>query len=456
MKRIAYLFLVLLALAGCRKKEPARQLTLAGWSDDVKTGLNDFLNLYGKGGERFHEGSYVVFDFDNTTSIFDIQYQMIPYQLMTMAFEATPEEMPGLLSQDLTRMDLLLDLISDISRDYSFLYTEYGPFHASGVAPQDTAAMHSSPVWKDFATKMYGLYNMVYKVEPKEVRISWMTSWFQGMTNEQIYELSAASHSAFKDVETSLVKWEGPVTSLWTSGISVTEELKELWKALSESGMDVWVCSGSQLEQVRAAVDVFGLHDYCTGILAVPTKFDTTTAGYLALPDGQWQRDTMETGGYTWSYGKVIAIDKALVPRYGCGPEAAFMDSGGDFHFCTEYSSLKLVVCFNTADKSPKDGAGLVAETALYERDELGYDLKKANDAGDTFYLLQGRNENGLRSLIPSNATIKLGTSEERLFKGPENQALLESFKADKLSVKDIFDKYALGEIDGFTGYHSK
>ena len=132
------------------------------------------------------------------------------------------------------------------------------------------------------------------------------------------------------------------------------------------------------------------------------------------------------------------------------------MDSGGDFHFCTEYSSLKLVVCFNTANKSPEDGAGLVAETALYERDDLGYDLRKANDAGDTFYLLQGRNENGLRSLIPSNATIKFGSSEEKLFKGPENQALLESFKADNLSVKDIFDTYALGAIEGFTGYHSR
>ena len=132
------------------------------------------------------------------------------------------------------------------------------------------------------------------------------------------------------------------------------------------------------------------------------------------------------------------------------------MDSSGDFHFCTEYSSLKLVVCFNTADKSPKDGAGLVAETALYERDCLGYDLRKAIKAGDTFYLLQGRNENGLRTLIPSNATIKLGSIEEKLFKSPENQALLESFKTDNLSVKDIFDTYALGKIEGFTGYHSR
>lgn len=456
MRNLAFVLLAVLTLAGCSKKEQHVRLELPGWSEDVKTGINDFLDLYGKGGERYHDGSYVVFDFDNTTSIFDIQYQMIPFQLMTMAFEATPEEMPGLLSQDLTRMDICSEWIGDICRDYSLLYVEYGPFHASGIAPADTAELHSNPVWKDFATKMYDLYHLVYQVEPKEVRIGWMTSWFQGMTNEQIYVLSTASHQAFKDVETSVVKWDGPVPCLWTSGISVTDELKELWRVLKKNGLDVWVCSGSQLEQVRAAVDVFGLHDYCAGILAVPTKFDSTTAGYLALPDGGWQRDTLETGGYTWSYGKVTAIDKALVSRYGHGPEAGFMDSSGDFHFCNEYSSLKMVICFNTADKAPKDPAGLVAETALYERDHLGYDLRKANDNGDTFFLLQGRNENGKRTLIPSNATIKYGSNEELLFKGPENQALIESFKADNLSVKDIFDNYALGSVEGYTGYHSK
>ena len=114
-------------------------------------------------------------------------------------------------------------------------------------------------------------------------------------------------------------------------------------------------------------------------------------------------------------------------------------------------------MCFyQMLSRRQRDGAGLVAETALYERDVLGYDLKKANKAGDTFYVLQGRNENGMRSLIPSNATIKYGASEERLFKSDANTAFLDSLKAAKPSVKDILDRNALGRIDGFTGYHSR
>ena len=456
MRKLTCILLSVIALAGCGKKGDSVRVELPGWAEDVKTGINDFLDQYGEGGKKHHKGTYVVFDFDNTTSIFDIQYQMVPFQPMMMAFKILPEEMGNILSQDLTRMDVCSEWIEDICWDYSYLYDRYGPFTATGMSPSDTAAIHKDPSWLDFATKMYGLYNLVYQVEPTEVCISWLTSWFHGMTDDEIYALSKASHSTFKDVETSIVRWGGERPCSWTSGISVTEELKELWKALKENRIDIWVCSGSQLEQVRAAIDVFGLHEYCTGILAVPTKYDSSTAGYLALPDGKWQRDTVETNSFTWNKGKVTAIENALVSRYGHGPEAGFMDSGGDFHFCTEFSSLKLVICFNTANKDPRDGAGLVAETALYERDVLGYDLKKANKAGDTFYVLQGRNENGMRSLIPSNATVKYGVSEERLFKGPENQALLESFKEDKLSVKDIFDTYALGSIQGFSGYHSR
>ncbi len=320
MKKTALLALSVLLLAGCGRKEEPVRLELPGWADDVRTGINEFLSLYGEGGRKHHDGTYVVFDFDNTTSIFDIQYQMVPFQPMVMAFEIVPEEMGNILSQDLTRMDICSEWIEDICWDYSYLYKNYGPFTAEGLAPSDTAAIHKDPSWLDFATKMYGLYNLVYQIEPTEVCISWLTSWFHGMTDDQIYALSKASHETFKDVETSIVNWGGERPCSWTSGISVTDELKELWKALKESGIDIWVCSGSQLEQVRAAVDVFGLHEWCTGILAVPTKYDSSSAGYLALPDGKWQRDTVETRSFTWNKGKVKAIENALVPRYGHGP----------------------------------------------------------------------------------------------------------------------------------------
>lgn len=80
--------------------------------------------------------------------------------------------------------------------------------------------------------------------------------------------------------------------------------------------------------------------------------------------------------------GKVTAIENALVPRCGCGPLAGFMDSSGDFNFCTEFDSMTFVICYNRANRKITEGAGLIAVLAIYQRDTPGYDLKKANAAG--------------------------------------------------------------------------
>ena len=145
------------------------------------------------------------------------------------------------------------------------------------------------------------------------------------------------------------------------------------------------------------------------------------------------------------------------------------MDSTGDFNFCTEFKSLKLVVCFNRANRKPTDGGGLIAEIALYERDTLGYDLTKANAAGDVLYLLQGRDENGARTLRASSATLRLNEREEQTLAGPENYAQLGCIMRQKMTVKEALDFFAVkrgaeenefgarsGFLDEYMGYRSR
>ncbi len=54
----------------------------------------------------------------------------------------------------------------------------------------------------------------------------------------------------------------------------MTDNIRELWKALDSNGFDVWVCSASCTGAIRAAIDTFGLHDHCTGVLAMTNKTD--------------------------------------------------------------------------------------------------------------------------------------------------------------------------------------
>ena len=147
------------------------------------------------------------------------------------------------------------------------------------------------------------------------------------------------------------------------------------------------------------------------------------------------------------------------------------MDSTGDFNFCTEFSSMRLVVCFNRATRKVTDGGGLIAEVAMYEKEALGYNLKKATKAGDILYILQGRDENGMRSLRPSEKTIRLGEKTPKVFDGEDNSRSLDYFKEKHLTVKVILETYCIatdvsdpsnplgfsyGFLDRYDGYKSK
>ena len=477
------------------------------WNDEVKKAINDLVDTYGNTSANYTD-PYVVFDFDNTCSIFDVEEQLAIYQLQVMAFAFTPEELPAILATDVGVTDGVQDLnagrecysvdevehsyqdwIDDITAAYTYLYNTYGPFTPAGLDEAAQATIQADPQWAEFATKMRAMYDVVYDSESASVAYPWVLYWFTGMTEQEVYDLAYASHSKYKAVETSSVTWSTPddITSkvgkveyTWTSGTQVSENIKELWKVLDANGIDVWVCSASATSPIRAAIDVWDLHQYCTGMIAMTNvledgkyvnKYDYETGcGWLANEDGTWTQDTLPTQAQTQGVGKTTAIVNAIAPKYNNhGPIAGFMDSTGDFNFCTEFETLKLVICFNRASRKVTDGGGLIAEIAVYEADTLGYDFAKADAAGDTYYVLQGREENGLRGMRNSRSTMLLGATEEKLFKNDDNTAQLQYIIDNNMTVADALNTFAIktaadaeGNVLGFkygflkeySGYH--
>ncbi len=468
----------------------------ADWSEEVKKAINDFVDTY-----AFTENAYVVFDFDNTTSIFDVEEQLAIYQLQVMAFCFTPEEMPGVLATELgdlneDRTDLgygngsYQDWIDDITAAYTYLYETYGPFDADGLDADAQATIQADPQWAEFATKMRAMYDLVYDAESPAVAYPWVLYWFTGMTEDEVYNLAAASHTYYGAVESEYVTWTSPeeiesktgvVEYEWTSGTGVSENLQELYRVLDENGIDVWVCSASAIDPIRAAIDVFGLHDYVTGVIAMTrtqdengkyvTSYDYETGyGWTIDEEGNWVEGDVALGAQTQGVGKVQAINNVIYPIYGVGPLAGFMDSTGDYNFCTEYANLKLVINFNRASRKVTDGGGVIAELAVYQRDTLGYDLATANAAGDTYYVLQGREENGLRGLRPSDKTMRLGKEEELLFRDENNEAQLQYMIDNAMTTEDIINTFAVktaadaennvlgfkyGFVSEYAGYHN-
>lgn len=457
------------AIAELTAKYAAPADVEAGWNPYVEAAINDFIATYGG-----TENAYVVFDFDNTTSIFDVEEQLAVYQLQVMAFAFTPEEMPAILATELgdlneDRTDLgygngsYQDWIDDITAAYTYLYTTYGPFTAAGLDADAQATVQADPQWAEFATKMRAMYDLVYDAESPAVAYPWVLYWFTGMTEQEVYDLAKASHTYYGAVETSEVEWltpgegtkVGEVSYTWTSGTGVSEQLQWLYKVLDEAGIDVWVCSASAIDPIRAAIDAFGLHDYVTGVIAMArtldengkyvNSYDYETGYGWMIVDGEWVKDNLALGAQTQGVGKVQAINNAILPKYGVGPLAGFMDSTGDYNFCSEYDNLKLVINFNRASRKVTDGGGVIAELAIYQRDYLGYtDLATANAAGDTYYVLQGRDERGLRSLCASDYTWRYGKDAPLLFRNEDNFTQLFYMIDNEMTTEEVINTFAV------------
>ena len=448
---------------------PGLEVTDA-FAEDVQKAIDDFIATYGG-----TENAYVVFDFDNTCSNFDVEEQLAAHQLRTMTFAFTPEELPEILKEGIGDLEEVREndysepatyqaWINDIVKAYTYLYETYGPFTAKGLDEAAQAEIQADEQWVEFATKMRAMYSFVGDVESASVSYPWVLYWFTGMTEQEVYDLAFASHSKYLEVESVYTTWTSPetieseagiVTVEFTDGTCASEPLKGLWKALDEAGIDVWVCSASATDPIRAAIDAFGLHEYCTGMIAMTNvvgedgkyvhNYDYETGcGWLADGDG-WKRDDAPIKAQTQGVGKVTAINNAILPKYNnVGPLACFMDSTGDWNFCTEYANTKLVINFNRANRKVTDGGGIAAAIAIYQRDYLGYDLATANANGDTLYVLQGREENGLRGLRSSNFTMRLGKDTELLFREDNNFIMLHYMIANELTTEEAINLFTV------------
>ena len=474
---------------GPKASSTAPYLSNTSFSPQTEQAINDFIAAYGKDAPAYQQNAYVVSDFDDTTSISDITYQCGIYQLQTMSFALDPDGLRAAIS---TYVDLNADdnaaWVDDIDAAYRQLYKTHGPFSAAGLDEAAQAKLQQDPQWAEFATKLQLFSLHVEDTLDYDTGCKWTLNLFSGMTEAEVYDLFKRSCETYADKETEIVTWTSPegieskigvVSCDIALGVSVTDDVRAMLEAYDANGIDVWICSGSHADGVRAAVDAFGLGDYVDGVIGMTQKLEggvyvpaydyETGYAWVNKGGGAWEKSEHAIRALPGREGKVVAIENALVPRYGTGPIAGFMDSGGDFNFCTEFDSMKMVICYNLTRKIT-DGAGLVAVVAVYQQDDLHYDFASADAAGDTLYLLQGRDENGKRSLRPSNQTVHFGETQEQLFANEGNEKLLQYLEENRLTTKEAFDRFAVncdaddpnnvlkldyGHLDDYDGYHS-
>ncbi|WP_101912023.1 haloacid dehalogenase-like hydrolase [Megasphaera vaginalis (ex Bordigoni et al. 2020)] len=447
------------AMASVKVKE----VTSPHLEPSVKTALNAFLKTYGNTSPdyRIENRPYAVFDFDNTTSVMDVEEQLMIWQLDHLAFAVAPEKMEDVLKTGIpaAKLDLtygaddgsgkkvsIRSAIADAAKAYGELYAGG---YVSVAGREQPASVRRSGSYQEFAAKMRWLYDAIGETMDASVSYPWVTYWFTGMTPEQVHALAYQCDSYYGDPAKGqtwtkgayaspkdYVSAAGPVTVSFKQGITVTPEIRELYAALDANGIDTWINSASPLDVVRAAVDYFRIPGV-DGIVAMTNKKDEQ-GRYINAYD-------YDLHAQTQGVGKAETIDSVIRPLYhGRGPAFAAMDSQGDFNFCTEYKDTKLVLVLN---RKRSDDAALCAAAALWQK-EKGIGLVAAGEQGDTLYVLQGRNEN-TGSLWATEETRLLGKKENAGL-SDKGKAALQELRQGK-SIRDMLhDKTKLSAYGGY------
>ena len=348
-------------------------LSRKDWANDVKQAVNDF--IIDNCNNTNLKKDYVVFDFDNTCSVFDCEETTLKYQLLVMAFPNAPIKMKDLLTSNISNIEKtyysnkygeikILDWIDDICNAFDILNNKYGPFGVTGLSKSKQKIVHKDIYWKEFVCKIWCLYEILSEVIDNKEAYIWLICWFSNFAEKELYELSYKAYKANSKINTKeevyttsdqIKSHVGVVSCRFIYGISVSKNIQELMSCLTKANIDIYICSASINMVIKAAVDYFKLDSYVSGIIAMALKlengryineYDLTNNGFLVKENNEFIKKKVNSNAVTQASGKVKAINEILYKKYNKGPIAGFMDATGDFNFASEYKDVKLVICF--------------------------------------------------------------------------------------------------------------
>lgn len=401
-------------------KPEATQLIAGNWAPATRARIQAVIDA------NANQGKYVVFDFDNTSVIFDIQEAFLIYQIENLIFKVEPKNMEAVLETgipDLTKSlgknadgkDIIVsNLVADLVSDYTWLYNNYKGLKGD----KDLNYIHASNQYQDFAAKLRFMYNTLGDVFDHAVSYPWVTYLFTGMTPDEVQEAAAASHkywAAYGRYATNT--WTSPVelpgkagvvSAEFITGLTFTNELTDLYATLAANGIDVYIVSASPLDTVLAANEAMGYGVPEERVFAMRNKLDAN-GRYVNEYNYDWGGE----GKYaqTQGEGKSTIIKNFIAPEYkDAGPLMVFGDSAGDMYMMTDWmkddgtGDTQLGVLFNRYRKPTSDK--MTWEASVKASEQMG--------KADAQFVLQGRDENN-GQLRPSEYSIMMGTDKEVL-----------------------------------------
>ena len=319
------------------------------------------------------QGDYAVFDWDNTCVFLDVEEATLAYQLERMAFAADPSQMLEALRRELPDDPEVRAHLSDIETAYQWLWPRYNSLLQRG----QFEAITGSHAHHGFRAKFLNLYSLLEHRYGPELAYPWMPFRYVGMNTEQIRRVTAEAVRWQMTQPIESVTWSSPqegevgaIEVSWRSGLRLLPEIQSLQQALTQLGIDVWVCTASFVEGIReiASNPEFRYGVAAERVIGLQLEQDS---------EGRYLAQRKAGSEITYAAGKTEAVQRHLVSCYGRGPILVAGDSNGDAPMLRDFADTEVSLIIDTS--RPADSP--IGQLALLA------------SQGDSRYLLQARDE---------------------------------------------------------------
>lgn len=335
------------------------------WDKDVYKSLNSLIV------DRAGKNDYAVFDFDKTTIVHDVSNALLVYQVENLKFADAPSHS---FLDGIDDKDAILKGAEISSREMGdTLKAEYNRMKARLSDGESMDSIRVSDDYLDFRARFISFMDALGKTFSEEVWYAWMPGLLTGMTTEEAKELiSEAIDDQLGEDKLAVEEWTSP-DGRWggpvEKGIFLPEEMKDLYAALNDNGIDTYICSAS-LELIVEALAC----DSVRGLALSPERVYglrfVDSPRIVAKYDSEYKQPIKE--------GKVECIKTYIAPQYGDrGPVLVGGDSNGDVPMLTSFDDTRASLIIDVK-RNPESSIGQLAAKAKSEDNEGRYLLQPA------------------------------------------------------------------------------
>ncbi|CDZ74497.1 putative phosphoserine phosphatase [Peptoniphilus sp. ING2-D1G] len=327
------------------------------WTDYNYEILKNMIEEY-KGDKK--QKNFVVTDWDNTAASFDVEENVLLYQILNLKFAFEPDDIEKVLLHEIDDVpDVISKLVERIKDSYKILYK----------CRENIESIKDTEEYRDF-TAGFSYFYFIY-VNSLEYGLSSrkFLHVFYKMTEDELRAIAGEAINYFKNFNRKSMEFEMEVdgkrlhTRIQT-GLREIPEQVDLINTMRKSNIDVYVCSAS----CKIVVEEFATSkDFQYGF-----KRDEIMA-MIPLKDGEG-RYTLELNkdNLTYLQGKARYLKK-LEEKYNKPPVLYMGDSRGDYYALT-YPGLKY---------------SLIVDRDDFEMLNKLKELAKSKKFEDTIYMLQ-------------------------------------------------------------------